>query len=145
MATAAHGSTHSRMRVRNVIPGDLPKLKALFLRQGFDYQFPDLSSDQFLVKQVVVDEDDNPVNAICARQTVELFMLADPEWRTPRWRMEALKLIHATMRTALAGIGVEDAHVWLPPQVCKSFGRRLVRDFGWVKNIWPVYCRGTRA
>lgn len=131
-------------RVRECQESDLPRLREIFAKQGFEYDFPDLAAAQFVAKQVVVDDNDVVQMAVCARQTVELYMLADGEWSTPKWRFEALKAIHESMRKDLAAKGFEDAHLWLPPQLVKSFSRRLMRCFRWRRPVWADLCRDTR-
>lgn len=129
------------MRCRDLQPEDLPRLKEMFSRQGFDYEFPDVESAQFLVKRVVVDDDGTVVSAVAARQTVEIYLLADPTYSTPRWRLEALELIHEDVRQQLESRGIYDAHFWAPPNVCRGFIRRMMKVFGWRKQIWQSYCR----
>lgn len=131
------------MKVREVRPDDIPRLKEIYQQQGLPYDFPDLDAAQFLVKQVVVDGDDRAVLGVACRQTVELYLLIDSTWNTPRWRLEAFKAIHESVRLELVGKGIEDAHCWLPPQVSKSFGRRL-QSFGYRVNKWLCLSRETR-
>ncbi len=131
------------MTCRDLQSADLPRLQELFAAQGFEYEFPDLQSAQFIVKRVLVDDNGVILGAIAARQTVELFLLADPTWQTPRWRLEALRLQHEDMRQQLAVRGIRDAHAWLPPQICRAFGRRLLKSFGWRKQMWDCYSRDT--
>jgi hypothetical protein len=128
------------MTVRDVTASDETRLRELFRKQSFEYDFPDLEEPQFIAKRVICDADGTVVMAVAARRTVELFMLADPQWNTPRMRLEALKLIHDDMRKELTRLGVHDVHAWLPPQVARSFGRRLMRLFGWKRPLWTDFC-----
>ena len=129
------------MNIRPCESNDHARLKTLFDMQGFDYQLPSLR--EFVAAQGV--EDGDLVMAILARPTTELYMLADPNWRTPQWRFDALKKLHESMRLELRGKGFSDAHVFLPPEKQKSFGRRLMRDFNWSEPLWKCYCRSTEA
>ena len=91
---------------------------------------------------IKVVEDGKIGLALCARPTVELFMLFDRNWKTPLWRWEALKLGHEAMRRKLADLNFTDAHVWLPPHIEKSFGeRKLMARLGWKKQMWPCFMR----
>lgn len=127
------------MTERDVRPEDYPHLVELFQKQSFEYELPDFGEPQFIARKVIVDESGTPVMAVCARRTVELYLLGDPGWKTPRWRYEALKLAHEAMRKELVRLGIQDVHAWLPPQVAKSFGRRLMNDFGWVRPLWTDF------
>lgn len=129
------------MEIRQVRESDAPRLRELFDAQGFDYALPDFRSPEFMACLVVCDERDQPVLVVGARRTVELYLLSDPKWATPRWRLEALKLMHTAMQERLAQIGIQDAHIWIPPAICKSFGRRLMRCFGWRRQLWPSFSR----
>lgn len=129
------------MYSRKATAEDFPRLKELFHAQGFTYEFP--KARDIVAKQVICDSFSNePVLGILARQTVELYMLADRDWRTPAYRFCALDLMHERMRVELEEKGISDAHVWIPPER-KNFGRRLMRDFGWRKNVWDCYSRET--
>ena len=131
------------MMVRDYKSSDLPRLKELFASRGFEYTLPDFETGEFVVRRVITDDDGQIVNAVMGRKTVELFLLADGGWRTPRWRFEALRIIHEDVRSQLARLGYKDAHVWLPPTICKAFGRRLQKFFNWNPNPWPCYSRTT--
>jgi hypothetical protein len=129
------------MEIREIRSDDEPRLREIFAAQHFDYEFPKLDSPEFLATVVICDDQSRPVMAVAARRTVELFLLADPKWGTPRWRLEALQITHNAMRSKLKQIGVQDAHIWVPPDICKSFGRRLMRMFGWKRQLWPSFSR----
>ena len=132
------------MTIRPMQTADIPVLRALYDAQGFDYPFPDLTETQFVERWVMVDEQDNPVQAVVARQTVELYFFADRTYRTPRWRFEAFRHLHEWMRQKAEERGLVDAHLWIPPQIEKSFARRLRNGFGWRVNRWLCLSRTTR-
>jgi len=132
------------MRLRNYEERDRPHLEALFRKQGFAYELPDLAAADMIVRAVIVDEDDVPRQAILARRTVELYMLQDDDWSSPMFRFEGLRRLHIYVREVLARLGVADANVWLPPSREKSFGSRLQRSFGWRQNLWSCFTRKTK-
>ena len=132
-----------RMSCSDLQVADVARLKLMHSEQAWPYDFPDLDDAEFVVKRAVHDEDGNVVGAVIARKTVELYFLGDPQWRTPRWRLEALKLLHEGVRLELRKLGYSDGHCWIPPQVEKSFGRRLVNTFGWAASRWKCYSRRT--
>jgi hypothetical protein len=129
------------MQLRDFKPSDYEAVRELYQKQGFCYDLPDMA--EFMAVQVVVDETDTPFIILAARPTVEMFLIMDKEWATPRWRFEAFKLIHEAMRAKLFQAGITDAHCWLPPEIEKSFAKRLMRGFGWVMQLWPCYSRKT--
>lgn len=127
------------MKLRVIESNDLPRLQELFARQGFEYDFPDLRA---MVGALAVEDGGAVVQAVLARPTVELYFLLDAEWRSPQWRMEALRQLHEAMRRDLRGKGFADAHVWIPPEK-KSFVSRLMRSFGWTRPAWTSLTRST--
>jgi hypothetical protein len=138
--------------VRKLRESDIPVLKELHERRGFGYSFPDLwdyklnrISQEFADVQVRVDEEDRPVIAVACRKTVEAYLWMDEQWRTPRWRMAALVEIHEAVRVRLVELGVRDIHAWLPPEVCKAFGKRLRQVFGWLPSRWQCWSRRTES
>lgn len=129
------------MQVRQFKDSDYQWVLELYRRQGFDYELPTM--DAFKLVQVVVDDEDQPVMVLAARPTVEMFLIVDSAWETPQWRLEAFKLVHEAMRAALEAEGITDVHAWLPPEIEKSFARRLMRRFGWKQQLWNCYSRLT--
>jgi len=127
-----------------VVEEDIPKLRELYDKQGWKYEFPDFMDPQFVVRAIILDEDGEIVNAVFARKTVELYMLANHQWRTPKWRIEALRKMHEIVSQTLALQGFHDAHCWLPPEISSRFGRRLTRMFQWKKNLWACFSHETR-
>jgi hypothetical protein len=112
-------------------------------RQGFDYDFPDVSDELFLVKQVVEHEDGTPFMAALLRLTSEAYLLFDPKSGTPRDRWAALLRIHENVKCEARQRGLADVHCWLPPEVPKGFDRRLMR-LGWVRSDnWRGFVRST--
>ena len=129
------------MSCSDLTDSDVETLKRFHAEQKWPYDFPDLDEQQFVVKRALHDDDGALVGGVVARKSVELYFLGDATWRTPRWRLEALKLMHEDMRVDLAKQEYTDGHCWLPPQVSKSFGKRLKKTFGWRKSTWDVYSR----
>lgn len=125
--------------IREYRPSDEPVLRALHEAQGFDYPFPDLS--QFEGILVSTDEHDLPVQALAARKTAELFMLGDPSYRTPVWRMSHFAPLHEEMHRFMKSRGYSDVHAWLPPEIVKQFGSRLKRSFGWLPSRWQSFVK----
>ncbi len=96
---------------------------------------------------MVVVEDEatgQAVQFIGTRATREAYIWMDPEWATPAWRFDAFKQGHEVLRQELVRKGIDDVWVWLSPEIAKSFGRRLVKQLGWVKHAWECFVTSTR-
>lgn len=129
------------MTIRAYRASDEPILRAIHEAQGHDYPFPDLSHSQFVGIMVAADANDVPVQAIAARKTLEIFMLGDPKWRTPAWRLRVFSELQEVLHRAMFSQGFTDAHAFLPPKIARSFGKRLQRDFGWIPSKWQSFCK----
>ncbi len=131
------------MTLRPLRESDIPRLRELYELQGFAYPFPEFASQPWAACWAIVDEADCVMEAVAARYTVELYLFADPRWKTPRWRFEAFRQLHEQIRLSLLALGLKDAHCWIPPQLEKSFARRLRNGFGWMRNGWLCLSRTT--
>ncbi|MFY9752835.1 MAG: hypothetical protein WAJ92_09355 [Candidatus Acidiferrales bacterium] len=132
------------MRIRPYQEADLDALREIHARQGFDYNFPDLSEPIFVSKIVLQDESGCIAMASLARLTCEIYLLADPAAGTPLQRYEQLLALQGAGQQDLLTRGLEDAHAWLPPSISERFGRRL-ETFGWVRDdLWTPYCKHLR-
>ncbi len=132
------------MKVRNLIPGDIPILKAM---QG-DFPYPDLEGEEWTyggprpprepqleAMRVVVDDDDKPLMAVAAKRLIELYLWCG-EIEKPLAKMYALRLLHDDMAKELRKLGYNSVEAFLPPPVAKRFARRLQKSFGWRLNPW---------
>jgi hypothetical protein len=149
--------------VRELRKSDIPFLKRWHTESGFDYPFPEIKAmtwwrvmlrdllmrcltllcGEFARVSVVTDENNLPVMAAPAKKTIEMYLLCDKDWGTPRQRLMALQLGHEEMRVWLSGHGFCDVNAWLPPEIEKAFGKRLQYIFGWKKSRWNSYSRRT--
>ena len=78
--------------------------------------------------------------AILQRLTAETYLLHDPAAGTPRQRWQNFLALHAAALRDSARRGLDDAQAFLPPQIARSFGRRLAR-LGWTRDPWPCFSR----
>lgn len=117
------------MNVRQYEASDLSKIQALHRASGFRYDLPDLLGQEFFSRRVLADGD-RLTMAGFLRLTAEAFLVCDPGWRTPAWRMEALRQLHTVCHRDAAEKGIAEVNAFLPPQVERQFGRRLKR-MGW--------------
>jgi hypothetical protein len=127
-----------RMKIREYRSEDLRRLREMHARQGFRYPMPDVEDSAFLLRAVIEDEGGQPVMAALARLTSEVYLLADPQTGTPRDRWRNLLALHRAATREAWRRGLDDAHCWLPPEISRSFGRRLER-LGWREPAWRCY------
>jgi hypothetical protein len=156
-----------QMQVRTYEERDLDELRRIHAAQGFGYAFPDLSNPLFLTKLVLVADNNlagmgrssaaplrsntpdaargqGIIGAALLRLTAEAYLLLDPSAGSPRERWQSLLTLHAATAQEAVGRGLEDVHAWLPPEIAKKFGKRLVR-LGWVRDdTWTPYCKRLR-
>lgn len=81
--------------------------------------------------------------AILQRLTAETYLLHDPSAGTPRQRWQNFLALHDAALRDAAARGLDDAQAFLPPQIARSFGRRLAR-LGWTRDPWPCFSRRVR-
>lgn len=88
---------------------------------------------------VIADDDGNPIMACAPRTLVELYLWADPQ-QHPAAKLHALRMLHEKMAPWIKAQGYSEVNAFLPPEIERKFGRRLMRTFGWVRN-WVSYCK----
>jgi len=125
--------------IRALQPSDIPSLRAMFEQSGLEYAFPELGGPLMESVLVVVDQNDAPVAAVAAERIVQLYLLVD-ETLGPVAKFQAIREMHKSMATALRDKGYNGAEAFVPPELEKSFGRRLMRTFGWCRN-WNSFSR----
>ncbi len=123
------------MIVRQLTEADGPALLKIAEENGFPYVDP--FGPNIEASAAVACEDGTLVMAVAAARSVELYL-----WATkisPAAKIYALRLMHQSIAAQLAEKGYKEANAYLPPSVARSFGKRLERTFGWVKN-WASWC-----
>ncbi len=129
------------MCVRLYSDEDLGALRRMHTRQGFEYEFPNLDDPLFVAKLVMEDGHGEPVMAGLARLTCETYLLMDPDTGSPLERYARLRRLARAGEEHLRHCGLVDAHAWLPPQIARTFGRRL-SGLGWMRDDrWTPYCK----
>lgn len=63
----------------------------------------------------------------------EAYLFLDPEQANPRTRWRTLLGIHEAVRQEAAALGLSEVTCWVPPNLPKSFHRRLSR-LGWLEE-----------
>lgn len=127
------------MTTRSMKPSDIPVLRQMYELSGFRYNFPDLHGPLMEQVLVVVDEQDRPIAAAAAERILQLYLWSD-DFVHPAARLRAVRALHEEMATKLREKRYHEVNCFLPPEAEKTFGRRLMRTFGWVRN-WPSFMR----
>ena len=86
---------------------------------------------------MVEDGAGNLIAACAAERIVQLYLFRGEAG--PAETLGAIRMLHGALAEELRQKGYREANCFLPPQVEKSFGRRLTRMFGWVRN-WASFC-----
>jgi len=118
--------------IRDCEAKDFPALRAVHSRMKHQFELPDLSKSAL---SKVLCDDGQVVMAGLLRPTTEAYLICDPAWRSPRWRLEALGVLIASIAQEAKQKRIPDAHVWCEN---KRFGDRLMQ-LGWEKPLWTDY------
>jgi len=123
--------------VREYTDSDLARIKEMHKQSGLKYPFPDMDG---LFSRRVVESGGEIEMVSLLKLTAEAYLICDPEWRTPAWRMEALRQLDMAANEDARHMGVVEAVAFIPPIVEKRFKRRL-KKMGWHRNkpSWHSY------
>lgn len=127
------------MTIRPYRKEDSLALFAMFKRSKLEYSFPDLSGPLMESVLVITDEQDRPIAGVAAERICQLYLWMD-ESQHPAAKLRWIRELHEAMAKALKCKGYSEANCFVPPKLEKSFGRRLMKNFGWVSN-WPSFAR----
>lgn len=131
------------MTSRPLRESDIPILKAALEKTGFTYELPDLLGPNIEGALVIVNDKDEPILAFAAERILQSYLLFVDESLEPSAKLYAIKLMHDNMEPILTAKGYREINCFLPPEIAKTFGRRLVKSFGWVKN-WESWYYAAR-
>jgi hypothetical protein len=123
--------------VREYTDNDLDRVVELHTRSGLKYPLPNMGD--FFSRRVIEDKEGIGMVSLL-KLTAEAYLICDPKWRTPAWRMEALKQIQEIANGDAVRKGVVEAVAFIPPSIEKTFKKRL-KQTGWSKNkpSWHSY------
>jgi hypothetical protein len=110
---------------------DLPAVRALHARAGYNFAFP----DKLEAAHVMEDENGQIIGMAGAELCAHVILLLDPDWGSPHQRMELIESFHWPVSADLFKMGIQYAFIWCEPRF-KSFARRM-RSLGWIDRIWP--------
>lgn len=128
------------MIIRDCEAQDLDVIRVIHSEMPCHFDLPDLASHNIVLAKALCDGD-RVTMAGFLRKTTEAYLVCDPKWRTPRWRLEALGLLVNAIAGASKEKDIEDTHVWVQS---KRFGERLMQ-LGWEKPLWHNYTYRIRS
>jgi hypothetical protein len=124
--------------IRNCENGDIEALRAIHEASQFDYQWPDLHDPLFIHKAVVVEEG-QVVQGIALKLEAEVYIWVKSDYATPEVRWRKLQELTEAAKQAAWEKGLDSLICVVPPEIAKSFEKRL-EQIGMVKNLgWPRF------
>jgi len=128
------------MVIRDLRPGDIPRIRELHETSGIDYRFPDLLSPLFLVTKVA--EEDGIIRAAGGLylQTEAYLWIEQGGWADPQTKMEVIRRLNAEACHEAWLKGIDCAVLWLPPGM-ERFGNRLEQIGFHLDRGWATYSR----
>lgn len=118
---------------------DIPAIEAIHALAGYKFPLPNLLSPMIEGVEVVVDDADAPIMAAAAKRGVELYLFCPPGGPMhPAVKIEGVRMLHESLRNTIVQKGYSEGYAWVPPEIERSFGRKLRRLFGWDK-AWSSY------
>ncbi len=127
------------MTIRPFQPSDIPSLRQMYEHSGYPYTFPDLRGPLMECVLVAVADNDVPIAAIAAERIVQAYLLMDLDLH-PATKMRIIRSFHAQLAIELRKRNYGCLEAFLPPAIAESFGRRLMKSFGWIQS-WPCFSR----
>lgn len=123
------------MIIRPLEVTDSHTVRRLKDEAGYDFEFPAL--DDLLIEAGCMVLDASGPLAVSVAHRVPLIELAMRREGHPAIKLQALARIHEFMHRELCAKGYTEANCFVPPEIEKSYGRRL-RSFGWEPR-WQGY------
>lgn len=129
------------MKIRYARPEDDAAIREMHERMGLDYELPDL---QKMASKLVFEDEQGKIRmAVYLRPTLEAYMFIDgaekfqnkAEQAKEQWS-RFVCLEKASQQNAIK-LGFEDVYAFLPPQLERSFGRKL-RRLKWFRP-WAAF------
>ena len=118
---------------------DIPAIEAIHAIAGYKFALPDLASPMIEGAEVVVDENDVPILAAVAKRGVEIYLFCPQGGPLhPTVKIEGVRMLHEGLRDRIVAKGYTEAYSCVPPEIEKSWGRKLRRLFNW-ERAWASY------
>lgn len=126
------------MIIRAYESKDLAEVKAIHEAQRLGYDFPNIDAPTFMLR-LVGEHEGKIVQAAFAHLTAEIYFMLRHDVGSPQERhLWFLSMQEVGRELAWKPGGLDDLHAFLPPQMERAFGKRLMIH-GWKKALWPAY------
>jgi len=123
-------------QIRKARKDEFENILELHQKQAFDYRFPDQKEIEDL--QVVVDENDKILMVLAARKVIEYNLLVNPDCNlSPFVQHNYIRMMAGRSIERLKKKNYKQVFAFIPPEIVKSFGRRLIK-MGGRYFTWPV-------
>lgn len=122
------------MIIRDYISTDRPAIITSISNRAFQFPFPTPEDPDIVIRKVIEDEG-LPVGVGLVQVTHQAYMVIDPNWRSPKWRWEALQSLHVKLSESCDAQRIREVNAWTPS---RAFGRRLL-SLGWMRSEYPSY------
>ena len=127
------------MRSRPMEERDIPAIEAIHAVAAYKFPLPDLRSAMIEGAEVIVDQHDVPVLAAVAKRGVEIYLFCPPGGSIhPAVKIDGIRLLHESLRNTIVAKGYNEAYACVPPEIERSWGRKLRKLFGW-DRAWSSY------
>jgi hypothetical protein len=126
--------------VREYEEDDLEQIKELHARSRIEYSLPDISGTDIFSRKVISDRSGVHFAAFL-RLSAEALLVCDSSWRTPAWRLQALRELQCAGRRDCVKHNVGTVNAFLAPAIERRFGARLI-ELGWQRykeEEWKCY------
>lgn len=131
------------LRLREYSEADFAAVKRLHEASGLPGEcLADFANPLFFVREVA-ERAGRVEQAVFLKIQGEAFLLVDHDAGTPEERWTMLRALAERGFERARGFGIEQVSAWLPPEIEKSFGRRIKelgfersRWMSWTKNLW---------
>lgn len=124
--------------IRDYDKRDEETLKTIHEASGFDYQFPDLDDPLFVVRKTV-EEDGKLVQGLLVKLQGEVYLFVDHGWSTPEERWQRVVELTEEAKKAAWEKGLDSLVCVVPPEIAKSFEKRLVQIGMTKTREWPRF------
>ena len=124
------------MNIRYGTSQDFEEIKRIHANQPFKYDFPEWS--ELVDILVLVDDKDEIQMVLASRKVVELNLLINPDAKLSgleKWHY--IQKLGERANKNLGEQGFKQVFAWIPPEIVKSFGKRL-RKIGATFYSWSV-------
>lgn len=129
--------------IRAYEESDFEAIQRMHAQSGLPPEcLPDLTNPNFRVK-IIADHQGQAVQAGFVKLTGEGYVLISPEFGEPGERLEVVERLIAAGLAEAASAGLDQVTVWIPPEIERSFGRRL-ESLGFAKSRWASYTANLR-